>query len=82
MHKMTDAEQKAARRLMLPPRQTTAVEARTCPFCGEQPETEFWHGGGPRKTMVACRNESCAVGPSVTGTTRARTLDLWNIRRG
>lgn len=59
---------------------TKAAEAKPCPFCGELPHTIPWHGGGPRKTMVCCRNESCHAAPQVTGTTRSSALDTWNIR--
>lgn len=69
------------RRLNKPAKIADASEALGCPFCGAQPETKFWHGGGPRKTMVACRGPDCEVRPSVTGTTRGRALEAWNARR-
>lgn len=52
-----------------------------CPFCGSIPTVEPWHGGGSRKTMVHCSDDWCEVAPSVTGTTRSRTIAAWNRRK-
>jgi len=51
-----------------------------CPFCGEAPEMEPWHGGKPTKQMVSCVNDACAVLPQVTGETPALAAEAWNQR--
>src|SRR3990167_5328888 len=53
-----------------------------CPFCGREPEIEPWHGGGPRKTRIACPSEFIGecVGPSTTAPTRAKAIEIWNQR--
>lgn len=51
-----------------------------CPFCGEEPVVRKWHGGGPRKRIVACENDDCHVRPSVTGSNRVRAVRKWNVR--
>ncbi len=58
----------------------TEDDAKPCPFCGSQPKSGHWHGGGPRKTAVACWNEACPAEPFVTGSTRQRALAKWNTR--
>ena len=56
------------------------ADAESCPWCGEQPVIEPWHGGGPRKRMVHCVSDFCRVQPRVCGSTRSQALALWNTR--
>jgi hypothetical protein len=56
--------------------------AKPCPFCGSQPVIESWHGGGPRKKLISCDDDSCIVSPSVSGSTRKMALENWNYRAG
>ena len=56
------------------------VHPKPCPFCGAIPGIEPWHGAGPQKKMVWCRNLSCHVGPMVTGRTRTVAVRYWNKR--
>lgn len=58
-----------------------ATEASSCPWCGQQPTIQPWHGGKPTKKMVSCDNDYCAVGPSVTGETRRQALSFWDSRK-
>ena len=51
-----------------------------CPFCGETPTVEPWHGGGPRKHAVSCDNGECPAAPIVTGNTKAAAIRRWNTR--
>jgi len=57
-------------------------EMKPCPFCGEAPEIEPWHGGAPTKKLISCQNEDCEVGPSVTGETEDEAVAYWNTRKG
>ena len=52
-----------------------------CPFCGETPTVEAWHGGGHDKHMVSCTNDACPATPAVTGATRATAIRIWNTRK-
>lgn len=58
----------------------TPGDAFGCPFCGEQPAIEPWHGGGPDKKFISCGNEQCEVAPQVSGETRSLALAAWNTR--
>jgi len=53
---------------------------KTCPFCGEVPWAQPWHGGGPNKHMVMCRNDACLVMPEVTGANLSAAVRIWNRR--
>jgi restriction alleviation protein Lar len=55
-------------------------ELLPCPFCGANPEIEHWHGGGPQKRLISCRNDDCAVSPSVTGPMKKKAITAWNTR--
>jgi hypothetical protein len=56
--------------------------ALPCPFCGEQPVIQPWHGGPKTKRLIGCDNDDCAVRPAVAENTRTRALRTWNTRRG
>ena len=53
---------------------------KPCPFCGETPEWEPWHGGGPTKIRIGCASDRCMVSPSVTGETPSEAAARWNTR--
>ena len=53
---------------------------KTCPFCGNIPTAKPWHGGGPRKIIIACESDVCDVAPSCTGETCAAAYGVWNRR--
>lgn len=55
-------------------------EAKACPFCGQKPTIQPWHGGAPTKRMIACPNLDCDVSPNVTGETRQQAVERWNKR--
>jgi len=60
---------------------TLGAEAKPCPWCGHQPEAQWWHGGGPFKHMVYCINERRRVAPGVTGETLGYAIRYWNTRK-
>jgi hypothetical protein len=51
-----------------------------CPWCGEIPQVESWHGGGPEKVMVSCVADFCLVAPHVAAETLALGRTTWNER--
>ena len=54
-----------------------------CPFCGEPPEMQPWHGGGPNRQMVSCRAEfkgDCSAAPQVVGDSPTEAIEAWNTR--
>lgn len=62
------------------PEKREPAELLPCPFCGDAPEVEPWHGGGPNKHMVGCVNDNCSAQPDVAGATRAKAIAAWNRR--
>ena len=56
------------------------VFVRPCPFCGDTPIMERWHGGGPKKRMIHCVSVHCFVSPSCTGETPTAAARHWNER--
>lgn len=59
----------------------TDIHLLQCPFCGDIPEMEPWHGGAPTKVMISCVNDSgCSVLPQVTGETPDEAVEHWNRR--
>lgn len=56
------------------------VFVRPCPFCGETPIMEPWHGGSPKKRMIHCVNDQCYVSPQVTAETPTAAARRWNGR--
>ena len=57
------------------------LRLRNCPFCGEPPEIEPWHGGTPTKVMISCpMDRYCNVNPQVTGETPQEAAKHWNNR--
>lgn len=57
------------------------AKSKPCPFCGDLPTIQPWHGGGTRKRMIACENDRCRVAPMVTGSNADRARETWNRRR-
>lgn len=58
------------------------VIVQCCPFCGEIPVMEPWHGGSPTKRLISCAGEDCFVSPQVTGETPNAAARNWNARAG
>lgn len=58
----------------------TLLPLKPCPWCGESPMMEPWHGGGPRKQHVHCVSDFCDVRPGVTGETPSEATFRWNQR--
>lgn len=72
----------------------TTLSLLPCPFCGQTPVVEPWHGGAPTKVMVRCvglgetlipaprpkKVRDCPVAPSVTGETPREAARHWNRR--
>jgi hypothetical protein len=56
------------------------VSVKPCPFCGNFPTMEPWHGGGPKKRMIHCEAEECEVSPSVCAETPTAAARRWNGR--
>lgn len=54
---------------------------KPCPFCGERPKVEPWHGGPKTKRLISCDNDDCAVSPGVTGDTARVAVIRWNTRQ-
>lgn len=53
---------------------------KPCPFCGDRPAIEPWHGGGHDKRMVSCMSDACYVNPAVTGENEQEAANHWNAR--
>lgn len=51
-----------------------------CPFCGDEPTIQPWHGGGRNKKMISCDNLGCHVAPQVTGESLDEAVRRWNYR--
>lgn len=56
------------------------VSVKPCPFCGNFPAMERWHGGGPKKRLIHCEAEDCYVLPSVCAETPTAAARRWNAR--
>jgi hypothetical protein len=68
----------SAKKMSAPP--VVRHDLTQCPFCGSSPEIEYWHGGGPNKRMIACRNDDCDVNPGVTGENERAAVAKWERR--
>ncbi len=51
-----------------------------CPFCGETPIMEPWHGGELNRVRIGCDNDDCCAGPSVIGESPVEAMSRWNTR--
>lgn len=58
----------------------TKGKLKVCPFCGEIPEAEPYHGGGPRKTCIQCFNDECPTMPGVARESPEEAIAQWNTR--
>ena len=62
--------------------QTNIEKADVCPFCGKTPAVKRLQSWGcDYKHLVACRNATCHVAPTVIGATRADAIRRWNTRK-
>lgn len=62
------------------PQPAAPPELLPCPFCGQPPTIEPWHGGPKSKRMISCENVYCDVSPQVTGNTARKAIERWNTR--
>lgn len=56
------------------------VHVYQCPFCGEMPIAEPWHGGSPSKVLIQCVYERCPANPQVSGESHIKAERGWNER--
>jgi hypothetical protein len=59
----------------------SAVDAKPCPSCGQQPTIGKWYGRGPMRRLISCGN-GCWGGRAVAGNTKAEALERWNASAG
>lgn len=67
-------------RTLTPSERDVEASLLTCPFCGEAPKMQPWHGGSTRKVLIGCDNFNCPVQPSVTGETARQAKANWDQR--